>query len=149
MSAPDFYFAINSNFRHIHDQYGKDALIAYWRALGRDFFAGRVRRWSEGGVDAVAEDWRGYFAKEPNADVSVHVEPTPIPGTRRVRLEVRTCPAIKHLRDNQREIVPYFCEHCDHVAGASAEAAGFVHTRVGGMGCCEQVFATAGRDAGG
>jgi len=27
MSAPDFYFAVNAIFRHLHDHYGKQVLI--------------------------------------------------------------------------------------------------------------------------
>ena len=36
MSAPDFYFAVNAMFRHIHDRFGKDELVAYWRSLVSD-----------------------------------------------------------------------------------------------------------------
>jgi hypothetical protein len=134
VSAPDFYFAVNATFRHLHDRFGKAALVDYWHSLGREYYRGRAQRWREQGLVAIAEDWRQYFLNEPQADVEVVV------ADQAVTLDVRVCPAIKHLRDSGREIVPCFCEHCDHVCGAMAQAAGYSFERVGGMGSCQQRF---------
>ena len=134
MAAPDFFFAVNATFRYLHDTYGKDALVRYWRQLGHEHYRSRWERWKRDGMPAVAADWRDYFDNEPGADVDVALTETA------VQLEVRVCPAIKHLREHQREIVPYFCEHCDHVCGAMANAAGYDFERTGGMGSCRQRF---------
>ena len=134
MSAPDFYFAVNATFRHLHDRFGKAALVDYWTSLGREYYRGRAQRWREQGPAAMAEDWRQYFLNEPQADVDVVVT------DQAVNLDVRVCPAIKQLRDCRRDIVPYFCEHCDHVCGAMAQAAGYTFERMGGMGSCRQQF---------
>ena len=134
MSAPDFYFALNAIFRHIHDRYGKASLIDYWRALGREYYGRRTERWKCADLQVLAADWREYFAVEPQAEVEVAVV------DRGVELDIKVCPAIKHLGDHGREIVPYFCEHCDHVCGAMAEAAGYVFQRTGGSGSCRQRF---------
>lgn len=134
MSAPDFYFCVNEMFRHLHDHHGKDVLIDYWQSLGREHYGQRNRAWRKGGPQAVADDWRTYFDKEPGAEVDVtHSDDS-------VDLDIRVCPAIKHLRDNGRAIVPYFCEHCDHICGAQAEDAGYRFERTGGMGQCKQRF---------
>jgi hypothetical protein len=138
MSAPDFYFAVNAMFRHLHERYGKNALIDYWRALGREYYRSRVENWRAGGAPAIAEDWTKYFALEPGAQVDVSQDADG------VVLDVHVCPAIKHLRDNGRDIVPYFCEHCDHVCGAMAEQADFSFERTGGMGSCRQRFVKLG-----
>ena len=61
-----------------------------------------------------------------------------------VVLDVKVCPAIKHLRDHGRDIVPYYCEHCDHTCGAMAEEAGYTFERTGGMGACQQHFRLVG-----
>ena len=134
MSAPDFFFAVNEIFRHIHDRYGKGHLIEYWQMLGRDYYRRRNARWAEGGVEEIARDWREYFQHEPCAQVDVDTT------DQTVVLDIHVCPAIHHLRQGGRDIVPYFCEHCDHVCSAQAEAAGFRFTRVGGMGTCRQTF---------
>lgn len=134
MSAPDFYFAIHAMFRHLHDCYGKEALVDYWQCLGREFYARRSQRWNEGGPEAIAADWREYFALEPQAEIELTT------SREEVLLDVKVCPAIKHLRDCGRDIVPYFCEHCDYVCGAMAEAAGYDFHRSGGMGTCQQRF---------
>ena len=91
MSAPDFYFAVNAIFRHIHDRYGRESLIAYWRGLGQEYYRGRVERWKGGDLETLAADWREYFAAEPQAKVVVAV----VEGG--VELDVKVCPAIKHL----------------------------------------------------
>ena len=145
MSAPDFYFAVNAMFRHLHDRYGHEALVDYWRSLGREFYRRRIRDWKDGGAEAIAADWRDYFLREPQAEVESVAQGDA------VTLDVKVCPAIKHLRDHGRDIVPYFCEHCDHVCGAMAEEAGYDFRRTGGMGACQQRFikraAQAGEDA--
>jgi len=55
-------------------------------------------------------------------------------------LDISVCPAIKHIRDHQRDLVPYYCEQCDHVCGSMAEAAGFRFERTGGMGSCRHRY---------
>ncbi len=134
MSAPDFYFAVNATFRHLHDCFGKEALVDYWRALGREYYRPRITCWKEGDLQVLAVDWREYFAAEPQAVVEVAVV------GQAVELDVKVCPAIKHLRDHGRDIVPYFCEHCDHVCGAMAEQSGYAFQRHGGGGSCQQRF---------
>ncbi len=134
MSAPDFYFAVNAIFRHLHDRYGREALIDYWRSLARQYDRRRIEAWRRGGLAAIADDWRAYFAEEPQAEVDVQL------GEDCVELAVHVCPAIKHLKDHGRDVVPYFCEHCDHTCGAMAEEAGYTFARSGGMGSCRQRF---------
>ncbi len=134
MAAPDFYFCINATARHIRDHYGKDGLVAYWRSLAREYYRRRIDVWRAGGLQAVADDWRTYFAKEPNASVDVTVKDDA------VELDVKVCPAIKHLREHSRDIVLYFCEHCDQMCGEMAEFAGFIFRREGFDGACRQWF---------
>lgn len=134
MSAPDFYFAVNALFRYLHDTYGRAGLERYWRDLGHEYYAPRTAKWRDGGPAAIAADWREYFDHEPGAEVTVgHDEKS-------VDLAITVCPAIRHLRKHNRQIVPYFCDHCDHVCGAMARDAGYRFERTGGMGACHQRF---------
>jgi len=139
MAAPDFYFAVNAVFRHLHDRYGHGVLIDYWQRLGREYYRSRWQRWQRGGVEAIASDWRTYFEQEPKAVVIVSIDGDS------VELDIRICPAIKHLRNCDHEVVPYFCEHCDHICSAMAEMAGFSFERTGGMGSCRQRFVRSGK----
>ena len=134
MSAPDFYFAVNATARHLHDEYGMEVLVDYWRSLGKEYYAPRAAAWRAGGPRAIAGDWSEYFLNEPGAEVDVAV------ADESATLEIRVCPAIKHLRQSGREIVPYYCEHCDHTCGQMAELAGYRFERSGGMGSCQQRF---------
>ncbi len=132
--AGDFYFAINATFRFIEKRLGADALRRYWQELGSTYSAPVTAMWKHGGLPAVGRYWRAFFDAEPGAEVRVEV------AGDRVTLDVRVCPAIKHLRDGGREIVPCFCQHCYYVSEAAAESAGLTVRVEGGNGACRQVF---------
>ncbi|NPV47547.1 MAG: hypothetical protein HPY69_11350 [Armatimonadetes bacterium] len=138
MAAPDFYFAINATFRWIHANWGEEGLRAYWEAMGREHYAEVTERFRAGGLDAVYHYWRDFFATEPGGDVCVQQ------GAKAVTIEVRKCPAIRHLREHGREIMPLYCDHCRVVSQAMCEGAGIVVEVEGGMGCCRQTFALKG-----
>src|SRR5436190_14383028 len=108
--AADFYLAINATFRFIRAKRGMEALRRYWTELGRSYFAPVSAAWKERGLEGVARYWRAFFAAEPGAEVEVRTQ------TESVTVEVRTCPAIKLLREHKREIEPCFCQHCYFVS---------------------------------
>jgi hypothetical protein len=134
LGAGDFYFAINATFRFIEKQFGRDGLRRYWQELGSTYYAPVTAAWKRGGLPAVAGYWRAFFDAEPGAEVQVEVTPS------RVSLDVRVCPAIKHLRAHTREIVPCFCQHCYYVSEAMAAPAGLTVRVEGGNGACRQTF---------
>jgi hypothetical protein len=134
VGAADFYLAINATFRFVLGKSGIAGLREYWTALGGKYFAPVAARWTTGGLPAVAEYWRAFFAAEPGAVVEVS-------GTKDdVTLEVKVCPAIKHLREHGREIVPCFCQHCYFISEAMAAPAGLTVRIEGGNGACRQKF---------
>jgi hypothetical protein len=134
MAAPDFYFAINATFRHLYETYGEEALIAYWEAMGNEYFDDLSRRFREGGLEAVESHWREFFAEEPDGQVEV------VRHGDRVDILVEECPAIRHLRLHGREIMPLYCRHCHHVSAAIARKAGLGFQLEGGGGTCQQSF---------
>lgn len=134
VGAADFYFAINATFRFILKKLGPDGLRKYWHDLGTRYFAPVIGRWRAGGLPAVADHWRAFFAAEPGAEVQVREFPD------EVMLDVKVCPAIQHLRAHGREIVPCFCEHCEVIGNAMAAAAGLRVSVEGGNGSCRQRF---------
>ena len=134
MAAPDFYFAINATFRWIQDNWGEEGLRAYWQALGREHFAGVTRRFEAEGLAGVRDYWQDLFAEEPGAEFSVTQDAD------RVLLDVRVCPAIKHLREHAREIMPLYCQHCAEVSQAICDGAGIAVQVEGGGGACRQSF---------
>ena len=134
VGAADFYFAINATFRFIEKRFGREGLRRYWQELGASYYAPVTAAWKRGGLAAVADYWRAFFAAEPGAEVEVEAT------GEGVTLEVRVCPAIKHLRAHQREIVPCFCQHCYYVSEAAAAPAGLTVRVEGGNGACRQTF---------
>ena len=134
VGAADFYFAINATFRFVLNKLGIEGLRRYWTDLGSHYFAPVAARWTAGGLPAVAEYWRAFFAAEPGAEVEVRESPDA------VTLDVKVCPAIKHLRTHGREIVPCFCQHCYFIGEAMAAPAGLTVRIEGGNGSCRQSF---------
>jgi hypothetical protein len=134
VGAADFYLAINATFRFVLGKFGIEGLRAYWTDLGARYFAPVTARWRAGGLPAVAAYWRAFFAAEPGADVVVSESPDAI------TLDVKVCPAIKHLRAHGRVIVPCFCQHCYFINEAMAAPAGFTVRVEGGNGACRQTI---------
>lgn len=134
VGAAGFYLATNATFRFLLHRSGLEGLRQYWTDLGAQYFAPVTALWRAGGPPAVAAYWRAFFAAEPGAEVSVTEPPDA------VTLEVRVCPAIKHLRAQNREIVPCFCQHCYFIGEAMAAPAGFTVRVEGGNGSCRQTF---------
>jgi hypothetical protein len=95
-------------------------------------------RFREGGLEEVHRYWSDYFADEPGGDVAVDL------AQKSVEIDVRDCPAIRWLMNGEREIVPYYCEHCHYVSTAIAEQAGMTFNLEGGGGTCNQVFGLKG-----
>jgi hypothetical protein len=134
VGAADFYFAINSTFVFILKSLGRDGLRRYWSDLGTRYFAPVSGAWKSGGLAGIAAYWDAFFKAEPGAEVDVLLEES------RVVLDVRVCPAIRHLRAGGREIVPCFCEHCYFMGEATAASSGFTVRIEGGDGSCRQTF---------
>lgn len=134
VGAAGFYTAINATFRFIERRFGREGLIRYWREIGAGYYHPVTEKWRGGGLAAVADYWRSFFAAEPGAEADVSLQGD------EVRVRVRVCPLIKHLRYEQREIVPCLCQHCYFVSEAIAEPAGLTMRVKGGNGSCEQRF---------
>jgi hypothetical protein len=130
----DFYFAVNATFRFILQRFGHAKLVDYWRDMGGAYYRPVSERWHSRGMTGVAEYWRAFFAAEPGADVEV------IELEDEVRLEVKVCPAIRHLHEHGRELVPSFCQQCYFVNEAIAKPAGMTVRVCGGNGSCTQRF---------
>lgn len=137
VGASDFYFAINATFRFIEQRLGAEGLRRYWHDIGTRYYAPVSQRWKSCGLNAVAAHWRDFFKAEPGAEVEVQQTDS------EVVVQVRVCPMIKHLRDNGREILPTFCQHCYVVNEAIAAPAGLCARVAGGNGSCTQRFSVA------
>ena len=140
MAHGDFYFTINATFYHFTEQWGEQALIDYWRAMGSQYLRPLAERFQAGGPEAIAAYWSDYFAAEPGAEVSVS-----LPDLDSVLIDVKTCPAIRWLRESKEAAVhepphPLFCQHCLHINRAMIEPYGYTFELAGGGGSCQQKY---------
>lgn len=133
--AADFYYAINATFRFLLARLGRKGWQSYLESLGRGYYEPVNARWRQGGLPSVASYWRAFFVAEPGAEVEVRE------ASDRVEIEVRQCPAIKHLREGGREIVREYCQHCYLLGSARAEACGLTMRLQGGNGACRHTYA--------
>ena len=136
--AADFYFAINTTFRFMLNHFGEAGFINWLAELGRDYFASVNVQWREGGLPAVAEYWRTFFAAEPGAEFSVSEKGG------QVVIDVTRCPAITHLKAHRRDIVSGYCQHCAILGKARAEEAGLSMQVEGGNGSCIHRYGAVG-----
>lgn len=134
IGAADFYFAINATFRFILARTGSEGLRQYWTDLGANYFAPVSERWKLNGLSGIADYWRAFFNAEPESVVEIRQSDA------MVTVDVKTCPAIQHLRRGKREIVPCFCQHCYFISEAISAPAGFTVRIEGGNGSCTQTF---------
>jgi hypothetical protein len=140
VGAADFYFAVNATFRFVLSRFGIEGLRRYWSEMGATYYAPVTDAWRRGGLEQVARYWSAFFRAEPGAVVQVNRR------DEHVELRVEVCPAIRHLRDHGREIVPCFCQHCFFVSEAIARPAGFTVRVEGGNGSCRQLFLAGDTD---
>lgn len=134
VGAADFYFAINATFRFILARFGLESLRRYWRDLGSNYFAPVSNRWKSKGLAGIEEYFEAFFKAEPDAEVEI------LRSDAMVTVHVKVCPAIRHLRKHDREVVSCFCQHCYFVNEAIASPAGFTARVEGGNGSCKQTF---------
>jgi len=132
--AADFYFAINATFRFIYNRQGRKGWIKYLRHLAREYFHPVNEPWRQNGLSAVAAYWEAFFAAEPGARIEVSQSPD------EVIIDVHRCPAIAHLKEQNREIVPFYCQHCYYLNAARASRSGLFMNLEGGNGCCRHIY---------
>jgi len=106
--------------------------------MGKSYFSPVNKQWKQGGLPVVAEYWKEFFQAEPGAEVEVEAREN------QVSIEVKTCPAIRHLKNHQRDIVSCFCQHCYFLNQARAEEAGLSMTVEDGNGSCTHRYGRAG-----
>lgn len=132
--AADFYFGINATFRYLVLKYGRPGWVTYLADLGRSYYAPVNAQWRDGGLPAVANYWRAFFAAEPGAEVEVEEQAD------RVEITVKRCPAIHHLREQGRQIVPFYCQHCYYLGATRAQESGRGFRLEGGNGSCRHCY---------
>ena len=144
MAHGDFYFTINATFYHFTERWGADGLIAYWKAMGRDYLAPLAPRLAVGGPAAVARHWADYFANEPGGEVEVTQ-----PDDCVVLIDVRDCPALAWLTRSKDAAThppphPMYCQHCFYINTELAKSMEYIFELEGGGGACRQWFRQGG-----
>jgi hypothetical protein len=123
MAFEGFYPAILATFRHIESTYGRSTLERYWRELALEYYGPVIERFRAGGLDAVAEHFREYFSREPNAAFDVVRQG--VGQDARVIVDVERCPAKYWLRHFGCEVPDWYDDLTRVMGETMAQRAGF------------------------
>lgn len=114
----DFHGAMSYGIDFIVKRYGLDGLREYLSGLTKSSYAPLVNDLRARGLVALREHWghvfsveEGEFELRDEGDVLV--------------LDVKTCPAIVHMKAQGYDISPYFCEHTRMLNEAICGEAGY------------------------
>ncbi len=130
----DFHGTANTTFNYIVEHFGVDALKAILRKTGHDVYKSIREKLSNGDASELVEHIKWFYSRE-KADFNLSVSDDEI------RLEVKECPAIRHLKKMGEAISPYCCLQTSEVNAGMCEGTPWKATvEVVGEGQCIQVF---------
>ncbi len=115
----DFHSSVNRGINYVGEKHGKDAVVEYLTRYTEHVYGNEIADIKARGVAAVADKIRDTYEKEKAPDAA---ELT-LDGDS-LTVNVKYCPAIKHLRSIGREISPWFRYTTEVVMKLLAEKAG-------------------------
>jgi hypothetical protein len=121
----DFHSSVNRGINYVGEKHGKDAVIEYLTRYTENVYNREIADIKSRGVSAIADKILDTYEKEKAPDA---VELT-LDGDS-LEVNVRYCPAIKHLRSIGREISPWFRYTTEVVMNVLAEKANVRFTMI-------------------
>jgi hypothetical protein len=107
----DFHGAINTTINYIVDNFGESALTEIFNCVGRDVYKSIHEKLLNDDPSELIEHLEYYLNRE-HGDFTLSVENDAI------LLEVKQCPAVKHISQLGLELSPHFCKQTIEVNNA-------------------------------
>jgi len=114
----DFHGALSFGIQFLDDQYGMAGLEEFFARAAKAVYAQLIENLRERGLEALKEHWDTVFGLE-DGDFETRYEDGVLV------LDVRTCPAVHHMRANNYRVADHFCEHTRIVNEAICAGAGY------------------------
>ncbi|HOD51572.1 MAG TPA: hypothetical protein PKY01_18170 [Candidatus Hydrogenedentes bacterium] len=114
----DFHGALSFGIQFLDEQYGMAGLEEFFTRAAKAVYAQLIKNLRERGLEALKEHWDTVFGLE-DGDFETRYEDGVLV------LDVRTCPAVHHMRANNYRVADHFCEHTRIVNEAICAGAGY------------------------
>ncbi len=114
----DFHGALSEGIEYIHRHYGPGAVRDYLRQFAADFYAPLTEAVKERGLVAMKEHIEKIYAME-GGEININFDDS------EMTVEVKTCPAVSHMRKEGYMVAELFYETTKTVNEAICEGTGF------------------------
>jgi len=114
----DFHGALSYGIQFLVDNYGLEGLQKYLDGLSSSVYAPLVKDLEEQGLDALRKHFDEIFTLEKGKFEFREEDNTLV-------FDVKECPAIAHMKAQDYEISPHFCEHTRMLNEAICTKAGY------------------------
>lgn len=114
----DFHGALSAGIEYLHEHYGEDAVGEYLWQFGRAFYAPLTDALRDRGLIALEEHYRRVYDLEGG---DVHFDRS----EDELRIDVRACPAVMHMRTQGYPVARLFKETTATVARAICHGTDF------------------------
>lgn len=116
----DFHGCFSFGLKFLLDNYGEAEMEEYLRRLARNAYAPLIESLRTRGLPALQDHWQHIMSlEETDFDLRFTNDDTLV-------LEVKTCPAISHMRERGYGVCSRFCEATRIVNDEICRQAGYV-----------------------
>lgn len=128
----DFHGAMSCAIEYLHKNYGEEAVREYLKKFTREFYAPLIKDLKERGLIALKEHFERIYAIE-GGDVEISMKGNDLNKLNELDLNepdeliinVRKCPAVTYMRENNRPVAALFYETTRTVNEALCEGTPF------------------------
>ena len=130
----DFHLATSATISYVLDEFGKPFLRELFRRTAQEVYRDIYENLKAGNSEPLLEHWE-YYMKREGGDFELDRRDD------KVELNVRICPAVRHLRKQGKEPTPNFCLQTVLMNDAWSIGTPFsIKTAVSGEGSCRQTI---------
>jgi len=116
----DFHGALSTGFLFLDKNYGKKVLEEYLVRIAENIYKNLIREIKKNGLIELEKYWNEIF-KEEEGKFDVERE-----KNKRIKLKVKECPAISHMKKTGYKIYDDFCIQCKIINEVIAENTGYI-----------------------
>jgi len=118
----DFHGTAATAIDYVVKHFGQDALNRLMRKMARQVYRSIYEKLQAGDTGELLEHWRYFFEREKGDFELTRQE------NGKIILEVRECPAVRHLKKLGMKVNPEFCLQTKMINDAWSEGTPFVIT---------------------
>ncbi|MBC7319859.1 hypothetical protein H5T89_04370 [bacterium] len=118
ISCTEFILAYNELFSFLEEEYGRQAVIEFWKYISDRFLSNLDRLVREKGIEGMKEYWTHTLTEE-GADYEMRVTPSEF------EIYMKQCPSVNTLNRSGVRKYPNYCDHCNILYRIIIEKYGF------------------------